>query len=98
MMAPATMDDRATSCSWLKLIVSDDLGQEHGAVPRRRCWSRHAPPPPPGRWGGSGQPLAEMLADTDGVRHGGQCGIDRTDAWEEARVHDVEVVDFVSLA
>src|SRR6476620_5972949 len=46
----------------------------------------------------SGRAFDEVLTDPDGVRHRGQGRVHGSDAREEARVHDVEVVDLVGLA
>src|SRR5262245_61447829 len=47
---------------------------------------------------GSGEPLGEVLADADRVRHRRQRRVHGADAREEAGVDDVEVVELVGLA
>ena len=48
--------------------------------------------------GASAQPLQQVIADAQSVRDGGQRGIDRADADEEAGVHHIKIVQLVSLA
>src|SRR5690348_15868027 len=43
-------------------------------------------------------PAEQVLADPDGVGHGGEGRVHRPDAGEEAGVHDVQVVQLVGLA
>src|SRR4051794_23129689 len=50
------------------------------------------------RPGRSSEPPVQVLTDADGVGHGGEGWVHRTDAREEAGVHDVEVVELVGLA
>src|SRR5215472_15420354 len=45
-----------------------------------------------------GEPLGEVVGYAQGVGDGGEGGVHRADAGEEAGVHDVEVVQFVGLA
>jgi hypothetical protein len=47
---------------------------------------------------GSGHPGREVLADADRIGHRGEGRVHGSDAREEARVDDVQVVDLVGLA
>src|SRR5690242_4730565 len=49
-------------------------------------------------WLGLRHPAEQVLADPDGVGHGGEGRVHRPDAGEEAGVHDVQVVQLVGLA
>src|SRR5689334_6210380 len=78
---------------------------------RRSALAAASPPNPPPtiatrrrsgmdrlRLRGRPEPLDQVVADPQGVRHRGQCRVDGADAREAARVDDVEVVDLVRAA
>ena len=55
--------------------------------------------PPSGRdRARSRHPVQQMVADADRVGHGGERGVHSSDAREEARIDDVQVVDLVRFA
>ncbi len=44
------------------------------------------------------QPLPQVLTHPDCIGDGRERGVDRADAWEEAGVYHIEIVEFVGLA